>query len=209
MEEPNKKAEYGYSDPPSNDLFTLIATTFTFRHRTHNEYMALIKFAILLDFAAVGVNLYGAVTIMPIPFRLIEAVLCVIAALILINNIIMSIIVIHKPTTRLCIAIWCLAILVVIISIVQILLNEVYTLVYDRESKTHAICFTIEILAFSLQFFPVIISYRFWEYLTYDHDYRDSGSNSSRASNYSRDNNQSVDSIKTPLHNDDGLKSTV
>lgn len=138
---------------------------FVLTERTIHEYNFLIAIALTLDLVSVSVQSY----LVYAPQNDIQLGMCIAGVLITVWACINYILLLWKPSKDLCVCSLMSATAIEVVYAIQIVYY--YVALSDDESVGDiSFGVVIVIVWFILQFLPLVVLYRFWEYLMYNYD---------------------------------------
>lgn len=160
-------------------------TCCTFKNRTLREYQTLLFLVSIMHIFCAAVEGWIVWTIFSdkTPVSMTLKGLCLLAATLAFINSIIAHVMIKKLSKNLCIFSGLVVFAVGTLFVVQIVLDDSYNRSIDLQ---FLLVFIANILQIFFQAFALIILYRYWQYLMYNHEFSDDESEWSRASSVNR-----------------------
>jgi hypothetical protein len=154
----------------------------TFRDRNINDFNFYLKLLMLANIMSLCLEVWLITVIFSNKvLNIVLQVLCIFAAVHATLNIVAVKILQSRLSLNACVISCINTFVVLAIFVAQILVGNIY---YKPSQREFAAVFVVNILQIASQFVAMMVMYRFWEYLMYNHDFGgdDSQSESGRSS---------------------------
>ena len=142
----------------------------TFKDRTLPEFQFCLRVLIALHVISAGLEIYVIFTVFSAKriFQITLQVLCILGVIhsslsaVLVRNLI------YKLSKNVCLVVLVNTLLVVVLFCAQIIVGNTY---YSPTAKEFFIIFIVNIAQIAFQVTALVLIYRFWQYLMYNHDF--------------------------------------